>query len=148
LKEQQFIEEDFSDEVREHDSRAVRYALIFCGTLCVALGVAGAFLPVMPSTVFFLMAAACYARASRRFYHWLVTHKSFGPTIREWQLYRSIPWRTKLFAIALMSATLGSSIVFFIEGPYLKGALALFGVCLAVYLYRIPSRDRPRRAGA
>jgi hypothetical protein len=147
LNEHQVLQEDFGDEVREHDSRAVRYALIVFGTLCVALGVIGAFVPVMPSTVFLLMATACYARASRRFYRWLVTHKSFGPTIREWQRYRSIPWRTKLSAIALMSATLGSSIVFFVQGPYLKGALALFGLCLAIYLYRIPSRDRPGRAG-
>lgn len=136
--------EDLSAEVREHASPLVRYALIALGTLCVALGVIGAFLPVMPSTVFFLGAAACYARASERFYRWLVTHPQIGPTVREWQRHRSIPWRTKLYAIALMSLTLGSSIVFFVEPPWLKLTLTAFGVGLGIYLYRIPSRDRPR----
>lgn len=137
--------EDFSSEVREHASPLVRHLLIALGTLCVGLGVIGAFLPVMPSTVFFLAAAACYARASERFYRWLVTHPRFGATILEWQRHRSIPWRTKLYAIALMSLTLGSSIVFFVRPPWLKIALAVFGVALAIYLYRIPSRDRLAR---
>lgn len=138
--------EDLSGEVNEHASPLVRHALIALGTLLVALGVIGAFLPVMPSTIFFLGAAACYARASERFYRWLVTHPQFGPTVREWQRYRSIPWRTKIFAIMLMSLTLGSSIIFFVRPLWLQIALALFGLGLAIYLYRIPSRDRPAPA--
>ena len=134
--------EDLSGEVREHASPVVRYTLIALGTLCVVLGV---FLPVMPSTVFFLGAAACYARGSERFYRWLVTHPQIGPTVREWQRYRSIPWRTKIYAIVLMSLTLGSSIVFFVRPLWLQVSLAIFGVGLAIYLYRIPSRDRPPR---
>jgi uncharacterized membrane protein YbaN (DUF454 family) len=137
--------EDLSGEVNEHASPLVRLALIALGTLLVALGVIGAFLPVMPSTVFFLGAAACYARASERFYRWLVTHPQIGPTVREWQRYRSIPWRTKIFAITLMSLTLGSSIIFFVRPFWLQIALAVFGLGLAIYLYRIPSRDRPQR---
>ncbi len=44
-----------------------------------------------------------------------------------------------------MSTTLAVSITFFVKPPWLKAALALFGVVLAVWLYRVPSRDRPRR---
>lgn len=137
--------DDLSGEVRVHASPLVRYALIGLGTLLVVLGVIGAFLPVMPSTVFFLGAAACYARGSERFYRWLITNPQVGPTVREWQRYRSIPWRTKIFAIVLMSLTLGSSIVFFVRPLWLQVSLAIFGVSLAIYLYRIPSRDRPPR---
>lgn len=126
-----------------HDSRAVRLLLWVAGSLCVALGVAGLFLPVLPTTPFMLLAAACYARASERFYRWLVTHRVFGPTVREWRRHRSIPWRTKLWAIFLMSATLATSIVFFARPAWLQLALALVGAGLAVWLYRIPSRDRP-----
>ncbi len=56
--------------------------------------------------------------------------------------HRSIPYRTKLFAIALMAASLSVSIVFFVHPAWLQAALAVFGVGLAVWLYRIPSRDR------
>ena len=136
-------QEDYSAEVRKHDSPVVRVLLVTAGTTCVALGVLGLFLPVLPTTPFLLLAAACYARASRRFYNWLLNNRTFGPTIREWRRYRSIAYRTKLTAIVLMSLTLSSSIVFFVRNPYLQAVLALLGVALAVWLYRIPSRDRP-----
>jgi uncharacterized membrane protein YbaN (DUF454 family) len=135
--------EDYSAEVRKHNSLTVRVVLVAAGTLCVGLGVLGLFVPVLPTTPFLLLAAACYARASNRFYNWLLRNRTFGPTIREWRRYRSIPYRTKLTAIGLMALTLASSIVFFVRNPALQAALAAFGVVLAVWLYRIPSRDRP-----
>lgn len=133
--------QDYSAEVRRHDSPTVRVLLVTGGTLCVGLGVLGIFLPLLPATPFFLLAAACYARASARFYNWLLNNRMMGPTVLEWQRHRSMPYRTKLFAIALMAATLATSIVFFVENGYLRAALALLGLVLGVFLYRIPSRD-------
>lgn len=135
---------DYSAEMNRHDSPAMRLLFVGLGTLFLLLGIAGAFLPVLPTTPFMLLAAGCYARASSRFYNWLLNNPTFGPTILEWRRYRSIPWRTKLTAIALMAMTLGISIVFFVPWPELQMALALFGLLLATGLYRIPSRDRPR----
>jgi uncharacterized protein len=134
---------DYSAEVNRHDSPAVRLLFLAMGTLFVALGIAGALLPVLPTTPFMLLAAACYARASTRFYNWLLNNPVFGPSILEWRRHRSIPWRVKLSAIALMGLTLGVSIVFFVPWLELQAALAAFGVLLAAWLYRIPSRDRP-----
>ena len=136
-------QQDYSAEVRKHSSLTVRVLLVAAGTVCVALGILGLFVPVLPTTPFLLLAAACYARASNRFYNWLLNNRTFGPTIREWRRYRSIPYRTKLTAIGLMAVTLTSSIVFFVRNPALQAALAGFGVLLGVWLYRIPSRDRP-----
>jgi uncharacterized membrane protein YbaN (DUF454 family) len=134
---------DFSHEINVHPSRAVRVALVVAGTGFVGLGILGAFLPVLPTTPFMLLAAACYARASTRFYNGLLNNRAFGPTIREWRRYRSIPYRTKWTAIGLMAVTLTASIVFAVEDPWLQAALAVFGVLLAVWMARIPSRDRP-----
>ncbi|MDH4134223.1 MAG: YbaN family protein [Gammaproteobacteria bacterium] len=135
---------DYSAEMRKHDSLTVRLLFLALGTAFVALGIAGAFLPVLPTTPFMLLAAACYARASSRFYNWLLNHRWFGPTIIEWRRYRSIPYRVKWTAIVLMAVTLSISIVFFVPWLELQLALAAFGVMLALYLYHIPSRDRPR----
>ena len=129
-------------DVRPHDSRVVRALLIAAGTLCVALGVIGIFLPVLPTTPFLLLAAACYARASERFYLWLVRNRTFGPTIREWRRHRSIPYRTKVVAIALMTATIAVSIALLARYPHAQAALAAIGVAVGAWLYRIPSRDR------
>ena len=134
---------DYSHEVRKHDSRAMRVLFVALGFCSVGVGVAGVILPVLPATPFFLVAAACFARASERFYNWLLNNPTVGPTIREWRRYRSIRYRTKLFAIGLMAGTLTVSIVFFVAEPYLKAGLAVLGVLLAIWLWRIPSRDAP-----
>lgn len=134
---------DFSDHVRKHPSPSVRAVLVVAGSGFVVVGLVGVFLPVLPTTPFLLLAAACYARASRRFYNALLNSRLFGPAILEWRQHRAIAWRTKLTAIALMSLTLAASIVFWVENPWLRLALALFGVVLAAWLYRIPSRDGP-----
>jgi len=127
--------------LRRHHRREVRVILLICGCACVALGIAGAFLPVLPTTPFMLLAAACFARSSERFHRWLLTHPLLGATVREWEEHRSVRRRTKWIAIVTMSVTLAVSVVFFVAYRPLQIALALFGVVLAIYLYRLPSRD-------
>ena len=96
---------------------------------------------------FILVAAACYARASERFYRWLLRNPTFGPLISEWRRHRSIPWRVKWLAIALMGLTICASIWSFAGRPWLQGMLAFIGIATAIWLWRIPSRDRPHRQG-
>jgi uncharacterized membrane protein YbaN (DUF454 family) len=134
--------QDYTHHVSKHPSYPVRVALLVAGSGCVAAGLAGIFLPVLPTTPFLLLAAACYARASRRFYNALLNNRLFGPAILEWQEHRSIRYRTKLTAILLMSLTMAVSIVFFVPNGWLQALLAALGLVLAVVLYRIPSRDR------
>lgn len=124
-------------------SRLVRSLFNLAGTLALGLGLVGIFLPLLPTTPFVLLAAACYARGSEHFHRWLLANRTFGPMVFEWEQHRSLPYRTKITAIALMSTTMAISITFFVGPAWLKATLALFGVGLAVWMYRIPSRDRP-----
>ena len=125
----------------EHGSPIVRALFFLAGIIALALGVAGIFLPVLPTTPLVLLAAACFARSYRPFHEWLIAHRLFGPLVREWHEHRSIPYRTKLLAIGMMAGALTVSIVFFVDPPWLKAALAVFGVALGVYMYRLPSRE-------
>jgi uncharacterized membrane protein YbaN (DUF454 family) len=127
---------------RAHGSPVVRLLLLVGGITSLGLGIAGIFLPVLPTTPFVILAAACFARSYRPFHEWLLAHRSFGPTLREWHQHRAIAYRTKLTAIAMMAAAMTASIVFFIEPLWLEVLLAAFGVGLAVWMYRLPSRDR------
>ncbi len=121
-------------------SRPARLAAQGAGFVCVGLAVAGAFLPVLPTTPFVLLAAACFARSSPRFHRWLLEHRLFGPLIRDWQAHGTIPPRTKRFAIALLVVSLGSSIAFGVSDPSVRIGLAILGVGLVVMLLRIPTR--------
>ncbi len=135
--------QDYSYEVRKHRYLWVRVAFATLGTLFLLLGIVGAFLPILPATPFLLLATACYARSSHRFYNWLMNHPAFGPLIVEWRTYHSIPWRIKLVAVATMVVTFSSSILLFIHDWHLQLALGFFCLIMAIWLYRIPSRDRP-----
>ena len=127
---------------REHGSPLVRAFFLVAGIVSLGFGIAGIFLPVLPTTPLVLLAAACFARSYRPFHEWLLAHRLFGPMIDEWHNYRSIPYRTKIIAILTMGLTLGVSVIFFVEPLWLKGLLTILGICLALWLYRIPSRDR------
>jgi uncharacterized membrane protein YbaN (DUF454 family) len=136
---------DYSSEVDRHDSLFVRVLFLGLGTALLLIGIATILVPVLPTMPILLAAAACYARASVRFYNWLLNHRYFGPAILEWREHRSIPFRLKCGSIALMVLTLGVTIVFFVTERELRIALAALGAVLGVVLYRIPSRDRPKR---
>ncbi len=127
-------------------STLARRLYLVAGSVALGLGGLGLFLPVLPTTPLVLLAAACYARGSPRFHAWLLANRTFGPLIEEWQRHRAIPYRTKLIAIAMMSATLSASIVCFVRPIGLKLLLAACGLALASWMWRIPSRDRPMRA--
>ncbi len=138
---------DYSHEMRKHRLLWVRLVFAALGTLFLVIGIVGVFVPVLPTTPFLLLATACYARSSRRFYNWLMNHRTFGSLIVEWRTYRSIPWRVKLVAVATLIMTFGSSIIFFVRDGRLQLALTVFGLSMAVWLYRVPSRDHPDKHG-
>lgn len=73
--------------------------LKFVGLFFVALGMLGAVLPILPTTPFLLVAAACFAKSSPYLYNKLLSNRIFGPLIRDWREYQSIPKRGKQIAI-------------------------------------------------
>ena len=76
------------------------------GVFFVGLAILGAFLPLLPTTPFLLVAAACFAKSSPRLHKMLLDNKVFGPLILHWQQSRSIPKKAKV--IALMSIVLAA----------------------------------------
>ncbi len=84
--------------------------LIFVGTVSVGLGVLGMFLPLMPTTVFLLLAAYCYSHSSERFHNWLLTNRLCGKYISNYKSGRGISIRQKISTIALLWASIGFSV--------------------------------------
>ncbi|WP_151719963.1 YbaN family protein [Gemmobacter serpentinus] len=75
---------------------------LILGCLAVAVGVIGVFLPLLPTTPFMILAAACFAKSSDRLHGWLMGHRVFGPMIRDWRAHRAIPRRGKRAALIAM----------------------------------------------
>lgn len=123
-----------------HPSPTVRALLWTAGSVALLLGVIGIVVPGLPTTPFVLLAAACYARASPRFYSWLAHNRTFGPIIREWRLHHSIPRRIKRVAIATMTLTIGVSIWQLGHLPWLQLTIAAIGLVGIVWVARIPTR--------
>ncbi len=135
---------EYCDEPRLARSPTARAVLFVAGTGFVALGVIGVLLPVLPTTPFLLAAAACYSRGSARFYYALLNNRLFGPLIREWQRTRTIPRKAKWLALAVLAATLATSVVALDHNRYLQLGLIALGVVLAIHLARIPCQVPPK----
>ena len=84
----------------------MKIILAFLGSLSLALGILGVFLPVLPTTPFLLLSAALYVRSSERLYNWLMQHRHLGPYIRNFRENRAIPRRVKIVSVSLVWATL------------------------------------------
>ena len=118
----------------------LRLALIGCGCANVALGVIGMFLPVMPSTVFFLIALWAFSRSSERLHTWLFSHRLFGRALRDWHRDRVIPPRVKLMAVGVMGASF-IYVTFFVARSWVTPALlALVLGGVAAFILTRPSR--------
>ena len=122
------------------DSRGARIAFIVVGHLCLALGITGVILPVLPGVVFLIGAAACYARGSMRFYNWLLGHRWLGPPVRDWEEHRAMTVRAKVVAIAMLVGGIAVTIVFVVELVWLRIVLALLAIGLTTLILFIKTR--------
>ncbi len=84
----------------------MRHLYLVLGLGFVALGFVGAFLPLLPTVPFLILAAACFARSNERLNRWLRDHPRFGPMIAEWEAHRVIPPRAKLISSTAMAGSL------------------------------------------
>jgi uncharacterized membrane protein YbaN (DUF454 family) len=120
-------------------SGLMRVLLIACGTLCVVLGVIGIFLPLMPTTVFLLLAAACYARSSERFYQRLVTHRFLGAYIRNSREGRGMRRREKVITLALLWLSIGATMFWTAKAWWLRLLLLAIAAGVTAHVARLPA---------
>ena len=110
-----------------------RIALVICGTVALALGIIGIFVPVLPTTPFLLLAAACYARGSARLHDWLVNNRLLGEYIRDYRDRRAIKLNVKIFAIAMLWLFIGISILA-VDPVWLRFLLAAIAVAVTAHI--------------
>ena len=123
--------------------RRWRWLYLLAGYLCVGLAAAGTILPLLPTTPFLLLAAACFTRSSTKLHRWLHSNRLFGPYLLAYHNGEGIPLRAKLLTLLLLWLTLGSSI-FLVVPPHLwfvRLLLALIGTGVTIHILRIKTRN-------
>ncbi|AJE48222.1 hypothetical protein SAMN05443573_10650 [Celeribacter indicus] len=114
-----------------------KYAHFILGWLCIALGMVGVVLPVMPTTVFVILAAFFFAKGSPRLRAKLLNHPYFGPQIRNWEETGAIPRNIKVLSITMMLTSFVPTLLLRISWPWLalQATLIVLG---ALYIVTRP----------
>ncbi|WP_324734090.1 YbaN family protein [Pseudomonas paeninsulae] len=129
--------------VEENRNPLIRYALLSLGWLCVVLGVIGVFLPVLPTTPFLLLAAACFVRSSKRFYLWLVLHPRLGPWVRDYLDGQGIPRKAKVYSISLMWLSIALS-CYLVPLFWARAFMLTSALLVSIYILKQKTLPNPR----
>ena len=106
----------------------IRVMWIFLGSLFVTLGTIGVFVPGLPTTVFLIIAAACYIRSSEKLYNLLISNKTFGPLIKDYREGKGMPKKAKVLALSMITIFAGSSSIFLIDNPPIQILVGILGI--------------------
>jgi hypothetical protein len=111
------------------------------GTLFLIIGLIGIAVPLLPTTPFLLLAAACYLRGSRRMYHWLLGNRIFGKYLRDYYEKRGVSIKVKIGTMVSLWCVIGISII--IIGDLMIGiVLALVAAGVTLHIASLKARDR------
>jgi uncharacterized membrane protein YbaN (DUF454 family) len=124
-------------------SRPVRLMWFGVGWVAVGLGSLGVIVPGLPTTVFFIVAASCFARSSPRFERWVLDLPRVGPMVRNHRDGLGMPRRAKAWAIGMIVLFAGGSTLLTLDRPAVAAAIGALGaIGIAYIVVRVPSRER------
>jgi len=111
--------------------------LLIGGTLLVAIGIIGIFIPLLPTTPFLILAAACYVRSSERFYNWLIGHRILGRYLKNYWEGRGVAKRDKILALVLLWVTIGFSATVVVTDWWGKILLLIIAMGVTIHLIKL-----------
>lgn len=120
----------------------MRWLWFVAGWLAVGIGGIGIVVPGLPTTVFFIIAASCFARSSPRFEQWVLDLPRIGPMVRDHRAGLGMPRRAKAWAVGTMVVFAGASAITVAHPVVSPTILALVAVGAWYVVYRVPTRER------
>lgn len=117
----------------------LRGVLIACGWTAIVCGVAGIFLPVVPTVPFLLLAAVCFAKSSDKLHQWLLQHNHLGPLLHAYLNGSGIPFRAKITSLVMICTSIPASVIFFVNTTWVKVVLVAIAVIICGYLLSLPT---------
>ena len=127
-------------QVKEAKNPLLRVLWVGLGCLFVGLGAIGAVVPGMPTTVFLVLAAACFIRSSQRLYDWLISNKTFGPYLKDYREGKGIPRRAKVLALSMIVIFVSFAVFYAIEATQIKVLVGLIGLIGFLFVFfKVPA---------
>lgn len=125
-----------------NNSPARKVLLVTAGVTSVALATIGIVVPLLPTTPFLLLAAACFVRSSDRLYQWLINHRLFGSYIRNYREHRAVTWQTKVFTLALLWAAIGYSAIAVVSSMVVRAVLLVIALAVTVHVLSLKTLSK------
>lgn len=119
-----------------------RPLLIVLGFVFVILGFIGAFLPVLPTTPFLILAAYLFSKSSPRLHQWILSLKYFGPMVREWEEYGVIKLKAKIWCTLIIVGVLGATIIFANIPRWVVVTQIVIMISVTSFVWTRPSQKR------
>jgi hypothetical protein len=116
--------------------------LVVLGTFFLLIGLIGIFIPILPTTPFLLLSAACYARGSKKFYNWLLNNKLLGEYIKNYHQGRGIPIKVKILTIVFLWITILFSILLIVSNYLIQIILIIIAVAVSIHIFTIKTMKK------
>ena len=117
-----------------------RYLYLISGFLLVVIGVIGIFLPILPTTIFLILASACFVKSSPRANEWLRNHKILGAYIKNYQDKTGLTIKAKIFNIFFLWIMILSSAFFFTEELFIRLLLLAIAIGVTIHLLMVKTK--------
>ena len=122
-------------------NRLGRAVYMVLGFVCLGLGIAGYIVPLLPGTVFLLLATYFFFKSSERMYNWVVNHRWFGPMIRAYRAGYGIPRRIKVYAVGLVVISIGFSAIVAVDDALIRLFLVATAVSVSAFILTRPTTE-------
>jgi len=121
-------------KIKHSSNKLIKFLLLTLGLISFGLGVLGIFLPLLPTTPFFLLSAALFLRSSKRLYNWLINHKYFGSYIQNYLFHKTITLKSKIYSISLLWIFILFSTFFIVTHILIKLLLLLIAIGVTIHI--------------
>jgi len=117
-----------------------RYFYLISGFLLVGIGILGIFLPLLPTTIFLILASACFMKSSPRANEWLKNNKYLGPYVKNYQEKTGLTKTTKIINIIVLWISISVSAFYLTEEFYIRLLLVVIAVGVTIHLLMIKTK--------
>ena len=135
--------QDTSPKAPPASGRTAKLLWNAAGTFFLSLGIVGTAVPLLPTTPFLLLAAACYLRGSARMYRWMMTNKYFGQYLKDYRAGRGMPLKVKVGTVSLLWAVITFSAIFTTSITIVRIGLFVVAMGVTIHIFTLKTKKEP-----